>query len=219
MPLASVMAFSQLVLSTTTDDAGRDDALRTIHAEAKRAAKIVSNLLTFARQHHPERSLTNVNDVLTDTLELRRYALRVAGIEVTVHLDDRVPSTWADPFQLQQVLLNLIGNTEHALDEWTGTKRLALSTSWGGNVGDPIVITVADTGPGIPPEHVARIFNPFFTTKPVGQGTGLGLSISHGIVREHGGRIRVEPGAGVGVTFYVELPVVDPPPVATDGPA
>ncbi|HET7459120.1 MAG TPA: PAS domain S-box protein [Gemmatimonadaceae bacterium] len=216
-PLAGVMAFSQILAASPNVGEEERTSAETIVHEAQRAAKIVSNLLTFARQHHPERSETNVNDVLVDTLELRRYALRVAGVEITVNLDDRVPSTWADPFQLQQVLLNLIGNAEHALDEWDGPKRIMLTTSWGGSASDPIVITVADSGPGIPPEHAGRVFNPFFTTKPVGQGTGLGLSISHGIVREHGGRIRVESAVGAGATFQIELPVVDPPPPPVDG--
>ena len=215
-PLAGVMAFSQILAASPEIGEEERASAETIVHEAQRAAKIVSNLLTFARQHHPERCETNVNDVLADTLELRRYALRVAGVEVTAHLDDRVPPTWADPFQLQQVLLNLIGNAEHALDEWQGPKRITLRTSWSGDAADPIVITVADTGPGIAPEHAARVFNPFFTTKPVGQGTGLGLSISHGIVREHGGRIRVDPGPGVGATFHIELPVVEPPDVGGD---
>ena len=182
--------------------------------QSRRAAKIVSNLLTFARQHHPERTETDVNRVLVDTLELRRYALRVGQVEVELSLDSGVPLTWADPFQIQQVLLNLLGNAEQALDGWDGDRRITLRTSWSRNDADPIVVAIGDTGPGIPPEQVERIFNPFYTTKPVGQGTGLGLSISDGIVRGHGGRIRVESRPGRGATFYVELPRVAPPDVA-----
>lgn len=213
-PLAGVMAFSQILLASPGVDGEEREAAETIHQEAKRAAKIVSNLLTFARQHHPERAVTDVNRVLTDTLELRRYALRVSEIDIEVSLDPGVPTTWADPFQLQQVLLNLLGNAEQALDGWSGERRIVLRTWWGGGEGDPIVVAIGDSGPGIAPEQVARIFNPFYTTKPVGQGTGLGLSISDGIVREHGGRIRVESAPGAGATFLVELPRVEPPEVA-----
>jgi two-component system NtrC family sensor kinase len=223
-PLAGVMAFSQLLLTSPelaaalpTDELGLDarEAIQTIHEEAKRAAKIVSNLLTFARQHPPERRLADLNRVVLDTLDLRRYALRVRQIEVDLRLDDQLPLTWADPFQLQQVVLNLVANAEHALENWQGTRRIAISTSTvcrvGLERGELLVLRVADTGPGIAPEHLPRIFNPFFTTKPVGEGTGLGLSISDGIVREHSGRIRAESGAARGATFVVELPLVEPP--------
>lgn len=205
-PLASVMAFSQLVLSTD-DDAGRDDALRTIHAEAKRAAKIVSNLLTFARQHPPQRTSTFVNDVISSVLEMRRYALAVHGTELEERLDATLPAIWADPFQLQQVLLNLVGNAEQALREWSGEKRITVTSEMRGG---RIVVTVSDSGPGIPAAEIDRVFNPFYTTKGIGKGTGLGLSVSDGIIREHGGSIRVESSGG-GASFIIELPIITPP--------
>jgi len=224
-PLAGVMAFSQLLLASpvaaVTDDQGDSEgldarmALNTIHEEAKRAAKIVSNLLTFARQHQPERRLADLNRVVLDTLELRRYALRVRQIEVDLRLDEQLPLTWADPFQLQQVVLNLIANAEHALAQWDGERRITISTTVVCRVGSArrelLVLRVADTGAGIAQEHLPRIFNPFFTTKPVGEGTGLGLSISDGIVREHGGRIQAESPTPGGAVFTVELPFVEPP--------
>ena len=205
-PLAGVMAFSQLVLaSPATRDAEARQAAETIHREAKRAAKIVSNLLTFARQQPAERAETDLNALVADTLELRRFNLRSANIDVETRLDDSLPRTWADPFQLQQILLNLIGNAEHALAEWNGRRRVTIRT-W--RDGDQLSLSVSDTGPGIPAEKRDRIFNPFFTTKAVGQGTGLGLSISDGIAREHGGRLRVESQEGEGATFVLELPLV-----------
>ncbi len=207
-PLASVMAFAQLLLAAPDGVPTDRRAIEAINIESKRAAKIVSNLLTFARQHQPERTTTDLNQVVQDTLELRRYALRLAEIEIETRLDPALPITWADPFQLQQVLLNLITNAEHALTTWTGVRRISVSTSFGIA---RLVIRVDDTGPGIAPEHLPRIFNPFFTTKPVGEGTGLGLSISDGILREHGGRVRVESSVGHGTSFFVELPFVDPP--------
>ncbi len=210
-PLAGVIAFSQLLLA---EDAGKVDqrrAIETIHEEARRAAKIVSNLLTFARQHTPERRTTDLNQVVADTLELRGYAMRVAGIEVRSELDSALPLTWADPFQLQQVFLNLLGNAEQALRDHPGERRVTLRTA---QAGDRLHVTVTDTGPGISPEYLGRIFDPFFTTKPVGEGTGLGLSISDGIVREHGGRIVAENAAGGGARFVVELPLIDPAEVA-----
>lgn len=218
-PLASVMAFAQLLLAAPADIPPDREAIDAINQEARRAAKIVANLLTFARQHQPERTIADLNRVVNDTLELRRYALRTAQVEIETNLDPDLPLTWADPFQLQQVVLNLLTNAEHALASWEGDKRISLSTS---RRGQQLVISVADSGPGVPPENVSRIFNPFFTTKPVGEGTGLGLSISDGIVREHGGRIRVDSRPGHGATFEIELPHANPPsptPVDGDEPA
>jgi two-component system NtrC family sensor kinase len=207
-PLAGVMAFSELLLSSpaATDDETRR-ALETIHHEAVRAAKIVSHLLTFARQRPAERMETDLNTIVTDTIALRRYALSTADIELDVVLDPTLPPTWADPFQLQQVVLNLLGNAEQALAEWRGPRRIVV---WTRHDQEWLVLAVSDSGPGIPLEQRDRIFNPFYTTKPVGQGTGLGLSISDGIVREHGGQIRVESHVGDGATFLVQLPIVTP---------
>ncbi len=205
-PLAGVMAFSELLLqSSASHDADARQALETIHHEAMRAAKIVSHLLTFARQRPAERMEADLNGIVTDTIELRRYALRAAQIELDVVLDPTLPLTWADPFQLQQVLLNLIGNAEQALAGWDGVRRIAV---WTRHDAEWLEIAVSDTGQGILDEQRDQIFNPFYSTKPVGQGTGLGLSISDGIVREHGGRIRVESQPGEGATFRIELPVI-----------
>jgi CheY-like chemotaxis protein len=204
------MAFSELLLASgAVHDADARHAVDTIHQEALRAAKIVSHLLTFARQRSAERTDADLNAIVTDTLALRRYALHAAQIELDVLLDPDLPRTWADPFQLQQVVLNLLGNAEQALAERNGTRRI---TVWTRRDGEQLVIGVADTGPGVPPEQRDRIFNPFYTTKPVGQGTGLGLSISDGIVREHGGQIRVESQPGEGATFLVELPLLTAAP-------
>ncbi len=207
-PLAGVMAFAQLLLASPGMEEEPRQAVETIHREAKRAAKIVTNLLTFARQQPAERASAQLNDIVTDTLELRRYGLRTAGIDVSVELEAGLPATWADPHQLQQVVLNLLVNAEHALAEVEGERRLRVCT--GRDAGN-ITFSVSDNGPGVARDQVDRIFNPFFTTKPVGQGTGLGLSISDGIVREHGGRISVETTPGGGATFTVTLPVVKHP--------
>ena len=214
-PLAGVVAFSQLLLASDAPP-GQRRAVETIHAEAKRAARIVANLLTFARQHQPERALTDLNRIVDATLELRRYALRTHQVDVCMELDPTLPPTWADPHQLQQVIVNLVANAEHALTDWPGTRRITVATALDGEM---LQVRVADTGPGIPPEHIGRIFNPFFTTKGVGEGTGLGLSISHGIVREHGGRIRVDSRPGDGATFVIEIPYVAPPDGAVAGAA
>src|SRR5690242_21912224 len=116
------MAFAQLLLAAPPGTPPDREAIDAINQESKRAAKIVSNLLTFARQHQPERTVADLNRVIDDTLELRRYALRTANVAVEARLDDRLPLTWADPFQLQQVVLNLLTNAEHALATWEGAR-------------------------------------------------------------------------------------------------
>src|SRR5712691_1661942 len=205
-PLAGISAFAQLLLTEKRFPPDQRTAAEMIYAEARRASRIVQNLLTFARQHKPERVSTLVNQVLDDTLELRGYELRVRGIEVVRDYDENLPETLADAHQLQQVFLNLITNAEQAMEKGQREQqRLIVHTRRNDTV---VRIEVEDTGPGIPPNLVERIFNPFFTTKPTGSGTGLGLSISLGIVREHGGRIWAENAPTGGARFVVEIPIV-----------
>lgn len=206
-PLAAVMAYAQLVLTSRTLPDDERGAIETMLQETKRAVRIVSNLLTFARQHQPERVVTDLNQVVTDTIALRRYALSERNVTAVVDLDERLPLTWADSFQMQQVLLNLVTNAEHALGDWPGERTITVTTQY---EGQKLRLTVADSGPGIDDATLDQIFNPFFTTKNVGEGTGLGLSIADGIMREHGGRIRAASTLGHGATFIVELPFVDP---------
>jgi two-component system NtrC family sensor kinase len=205
-PLAGISAFAQLLLTEKRFPPDQRTAAEMIYAEARRASRIVQNLLTFARQHKPERTSTSTNQVLDDTLELRGYELRVRGIQVVRDYDSALPDTMADAHQLQQVFLNLITNAEQAMEKrQRDAQRLTVRTR---RTGDVIRTEIEDTGPGIPPNLIERIFNPFFTTKPTGSGTGLGLSISLGIVREHEGRIWAENAPTGGARFVVELPIV-----------
>lgn len=204
-PLAGISAFAQLLLTEKRLTQEQRGASETIYAESRRASRIVNNLLTFARQHKPEKVPTSLNQVLDDTLELRIYELRVRGIEIARDYDESIPDTMADAHQLQQVFLNLLTNAEQAMERVEGRRhRLTVRTS---RAGAAIRIEIEDTGPGITPTLLDRIFNPFFTTKPTGAGTGLGLSISLGIVREHQGRIWAENIHGGGACFVIELPI------------
>jgi len=212
-PLAGISAFAQLLLAEKRFPPDQRTAAETIYSEARRASRIVQNLLTFARQHKAEKVPTAINQVLDDTLELRGYELRVRGIDVRREYDESIPDTMADAHQLQQVFLNLITNAEQAMEQREGHHhRLTVSTR---RSGDAIRIEVEDTGAGIPANLIERIFNPFFTTKPTGSGTGLGLSISLGIVREHEGKIWAENASqsgGGGARFVVEVPITEPRP-------
>jgi PAS domain S-box-containing protein len=207
-PLAGVIAHAQLLQAVPGLDADIADAANVIHGEARRASRIVSNLLTFARQHRPSRSFADIGTVLRDTLALRRYPQRVHNIEIVTEIAADLPSTWGDEGQLQQAFLNILVNAEHALEQHPGARRIEVRAR---PVESAIVVEICDTGPGIPSDVLPRIFNPFFTTKPVGKGTGLGLSLSDGIVREHGGRIEVFSSPTDGTRFRIELPVQGSP--------
>jgi two-component system, NtrC family, sensor kinase len=206
-PLASIYSFAQLLLveNGLTDEQRR--SIDVVRDEARRAARIVNNLLTFARQHKAEKVPADLNTIVHDTLELRAYELNVRGIQVLRDVEERVPPvTMVDVYQLQQVLLNLITNAEQAMvGIERKTHKLTLRTR---TLDDVIRIEVQDTGGGIPTAAMHQLFNPFFTTKQVGKGTGLGLSISLGIVSEHGGRIWAE-NVGEGARFTVDLPRVN----------
>ncbi len=216
-PLTSISGYTQLLLRDTgLAELVRED-LRHINIQAERAARIVQNLLVFAREHKPERLPVNLNDVVRNTLTLRAYQLRVDNIRVVADLDPNLPLTIADSFQLQQVILNLINNAHHAMTECGDTGTLTLRTAIGaalaveGIATQPktLLFSVSDTGVGIPDRDLNRIFDPFYTTKPVGQGTGLGLSICFGIIQEHSGRIWAESTPGSGTTVSVELPLLN----------
>lgn len=214
-PLTSVSGYAQLLMRDKSLAAEALQDVEQIHVQAERAAKIVQNLLIFAREHRPERSTVILNDVLRSTLPLQSYQLKVDNIAVVTSYDPNLPSTVADPHQLQQVFLNLITNARQAMVDKGGRGTLALRTSVvdGGEDmnGEPrgpmIEIEVGDSGVGIAERDMHKIFHPFYTTKPVGQGTGLGLSICFGIVQEHGGRIWAESTVGAGTRVKIRLPI------------
>jgi PAS domain S-box-containing protein len=204
-PLTSVIGYAQLL--SDREDIPEDIRmdLKAIDEGAQRVAGIIKRLLTFARQSRPERTLVSINNLITNTLDLRAYHLRTNDIKVTAELATDVPLTMADAAQLQQVFLNIIVNAEAAMKLARGRGKLLIKTEV---VNGTIRVSFKDNGPGIANKNLARIFDPFFTTREVDQGTGLGLSICHGIIAEHNGRIWAESKPGSGATFIVELPIV-----------
>ena len=231
-PLTSIQGSAQLLLSRRSAAERSGDASR-ISQEAERAARIVKNLLLFSRETKFERRAVHLNEVIERTFSLRSYELKLEKIDVELVLDPGLPQTLADAAQLQQVVLNLIVNSEQAIvmarEEEQRSGRILIRTRR--LPGDRIAMEVSDDGPGIAPENAARIFDPFFTTKPPGIGTGLGLSIVYGIVQEHGGEISLDSLPGRGTTMTVELPALtvsdfdlegrepaDPPRAATRAP-
>jgi two-component system NtrC family sensor kinase len=204
-PLTSIIGNAQLLMRKEIPPDFRNK-LEVIQRESVRCTKIVGGLLSFAREHKPERRMIDVNTVLTESLKLREYDLKVNNIQVDTKLADDLPETSADPYQLQQVFINLINNSHDALREKGGTLSIRSSFK-----DDFIRVVFADDGPGIEPGNLNRIFDPFFTTKDIGKGTGLGLSIAYGIIHEHGGTIDAESRPGKGVTFRVAIPTATSP--------
>jgi PAS domain S-box-containing protein len=203
-PLTAIMGNAELMLMNDSTTPNDRKSLEVILHESERAARIVGGLLTFAREHTPERRMINVNDVIMEALRLREYSLRVSNIRTEQFLSDDLPATFADPYQLQQVFSNIINNARDALMD-VGGGTLTIRTIRNGS---KLFIEFQDDGPGVTGENIQKIFDPFFTTKDIGKGTGLGLSIAYGIIEEHNGRIEIESQPGAGAKFTVQLPIV-----------
>ena len=201
-PLTAILGYSQLLSANAQMSPQGIEYTEKLYKQAQRTHRIVQNLLSFARQHKPERLPTRINQILEDTLALRDYDLRMGNIRVHLNLAEDLPTMSADPHQLQQVFLNMVNNAVDAIlenaedgDLWVTTR--ADSTK--------VFVEFTDSGPGV--QEASRVFDPFYTTKPVGKGTGLGLSICYGIVTEHGGTIRVRNQPHRGASFTIELPL------------
>jgi signal transduction histidine kinase/CheY-like chemotaxis protein len=205
-PLATILSWAERLSQRTTLDEPVRRGLETILGESERAARIVRNLLTFARKRQTTRAMVDLNQVIRETLALRAYEQRVSNITVIDALAAGLPQVFADGYQIQQVLLNLVINAEQAMLSANGRGILVVRT-WHDADQESVILEINDDGPGIPDELQPKIFDPFFTTKEVGQGTGLGLTVAYAIVQEHGGRIRLESRPHSGASFYVEVPV------------
>jgi signal transduction histidine kinase len=209
-PLQGVLGHLELLKVTGAFPKQLRGEVRTIYREADRAAKIVRNLLVFAGSRRVVRRRVSLNTVLQRVLSLRAAACRAQDIEVVRHYDDKLPRVHSDPLLLHQVFLNMVINAEHAIAAAGGAGRIEVTTKTGPSR-ETVVVTVRDSGTGIPEEALPRIFDPFYTTKEVGQGTGLGLAIAYGIVQDHGGQILAANHPQGGAVMTVELPSADPP--------
>jgi two-component system NtrC family sensor kinase len=187
------------------------DDVAHILLEADRAARIVRNLLMFARRQTVARKYHDFGFLCDQVLELRSYDLRVNGIEIEASFADDLQPVFVDASQIQQALLNLVLNAEQAMSG-RPTRRLVVRATAEPGCG-ALLVQIRDTGHGIEAANLQRVFDPFFTTRAVGEGTGLGLSIVYGIIRDHGGEIWVESRREEGTSFFLRLPSADP-----DGP-
>lgn len=202
-PLQSIVGFTELLIGAERRQDALDD-LERVRSAADRAAKIVKNLLAFVRRSPAERTTADLNDIVQSTVALRRYELATAGVELEEQYGDDLRPVLVSREEIQQIVLNVVLNAEQAMRNRNGRGRLWVRTLRVGT--SAIAVEIQDDGPGVPPALTGQIFEPFFSTKNVGEGTGLGLSIALGIAEAHGGSLALMPTPS-GACFRLTLPV------------
>jgi two-component system NtrC family sensor kinase len=211
-PLTGVLTFAHLVRKQLPDGSPEAEDLELVIQETKRCAAIIRRLLDFAREKTPEKTFSDLNKLIEETVQLIEQPAQVENIRIAMDFDEQLPSVWIDEDLIKQLVMNMLVNAQHAID---GEGCITIRTRFHPEFrrADPDApptpmaeISFIDTGCGIPEENLQRIFDPFFTTKGVGKGTGLGLSVSHGTAEAHGGLIEVESTVGVGTEFHIYLP-------------
>ncbi len=206
-PLAVISSYAQMMAKQINGDEKLAALMDKITRQTFRASEIVNNLLNFSRTSATEFSDISLNKIITDTLALLEHQLKTSRIKVEAELHDGLPTIHGNAGKLQQVFLNLFLNAKDAMAGTGGTLRVVTSN------GSAVGVTIGDTGSGIAPEHIHKIYDPFFTTKNApregqSRGTGLGLSVTYGIIQEHAGKIRVESHPGQGTQFHLEFPLI-----------
>lgn len=204
-PLTAILGYSDMLVTQGGSPAEARGFAEKIHAQGRRIKTLVSDLLSFAKQSPAVKMQLDVNSIVTKAVQLRELNLGSAGIRIDLKTDPGLPGIRGDANQLLQVCFHIVGNALDALQEAGGGVLMVRTKRDGPNV----VLEFADTGPGL--AEPSRIFDPFYTTKPLGKGTGLGLSACYGIVQEHGGQIFAWNRPEGGATFRVELPVAQSP--------
>jgi len=204
-PLAVISSYAQMLAKQLQGDSAKSSLLEKITRQTFRASEIVNNLLNFSRTTGTEFSDVDMNKVIADTLTLLDHQLKTSKVKVEADFSPALPTIHGNAGRLQQVFLNLFLNAKDAMVNG-GTLRVATAN------GEGVSVMVSDSGSGIAPEHIRRIYDPFFTTKTSregqARGTGLGLSVTYGIIQEHAGKIRVESSEREGTTFYLDFPPV-----------
>jgi len=224
-PLTGILTFASLLRQKVPAGSADAEDLDLVIKETKRCAAIIRRLLDFAREKAPEKKFADLNRLIETTVRIVEQPAQLQGIELRLEFDPALPQVWVDANMIEQVVMNILVNAQHAITKngcitirtrRTPQPRVPVP----GAAAVPMVeISIADTGCGISEKNLQRIFDPFFTSKEVGKGTGLGLSVSHGIVQAHGGLIEVESRVGEGSTFRVFLPLdpVAATPVTQEG--
>jgi signal transduction histidine kinase/CheY-like chemotaxis protein len=204
-PLTAVVGFSELLKEEQSVEKWEVYSDRILES-SMRCKRIVQALLSFARRDKPERVPVSTNELIENVLDIVGYSLSTSNVEIVKELKPVLPLVMADSHQIQQVILNIIGNAQQAMEASQPRGRIRIATAF---YAPNICITIEDNGPGIAPEHLPRIFDPFFTTKEIGKGTGLGLSLCYGFIKEHGGNITATSQVGKGAKFVIEIPAIE----------
>ena len=205
-PLGIILGYTQLLIRNESAESEKHQDLKTIEKHVRNCKTILEDLLNFARTSAPKEDLIRIDTAIEDVLKFVQQHADLDRIDIQKDFDRSVPPMMLDEKKIKQVFMNLIINASHALSP---TGKLSLSSRLTSD-GRQVIVKVRDNGHGIEKKNMSRIFDPFFTTKTTGEGTGLGLSVSYGIIKNHGGDIRVESEAGKGSTFTIILPVTTP---------
>lgn len=213
-PLSVVVAYSAMLADMADSPAVKQRAHK-VNAAAERCARVVKSFLAMVRQKPPQRQPTDLNQLVNGACDMLAYGLRSAGVQVIRKLDPALPLIEADQDLFSQVIANLLVNAQQALTDRPGERTIWIETQ---GAGDAAILEVSDSGPGIPRDVAARIFEPYFTTKPAGVGTGLGLSICRSVVQAHGGRLDHMDRPGGGARFRIFMPATDAAQAATSAP-
>ncbi|WP_448873834.1 two-component system sensor histidine kinase NtrB [Desulfobulbus propionicus] len=223
-PLGIILGYAQLMMDDFEPDSETYQNLKVIERQTRASRKIVADLLKYSRQSGSARVAVNLNEIINDAVAITEHNLNLSHIKVLKDCADPLPTIVGDPEKLRQVVVNLINNAHHAMED-QGRGELHLSTRYDSSR-SRVIAEVRDTGYGIADHIKAKIFDPFFTTKPVGKGTGLGLSVTYGIIQEHGGLIEIEsPVMGPdnsqiqGTLFRLVLPVAEETAAVREEPA
>jgi len=207
-PLAVISTYAQMLAKQVAEDDQKSRILEKIARQTFRASEIVNSLLNFSRTSTSELTEVQLNRVIQETLSLLEHQLKKAGIEVRTKLDPNLDPVKGNPGKLQQVFLNLFLNARDAMEPRGVLEVTTSAGARGPNGENGVVVEVIDSGHGIAPEHLSRIYDPFFTTKSAKKGTGLGLSVTYGIIQEHGGAIEAISRPGEGTCFHLEFPAI-----------
>lgn len=211
-PLGIILGYTQLMMDDFEKDSESHANLQVVERQSKACRRIVSDLLKFSRQAESIKALIDINKIIQEVLAVTEHSLNIQQIEVIRRFDESIPPIVGDAEKLHQVFINLFNNSQHAMTE--GGKLTVITDK----NDQEVLVSIIDTGGGIPEKFRNKIFDPFFTTKDVGKGTGLGLSVTYGIIQEHGGAINFaspvfhedsdQPTPGT--AFYIRLPAADP---------
>ena len=202
-PLGLILGYTQLMLKETKPGDQFHEDLKIVEKHARNCKKIVEDLMKFSRSTETLKTLANLSDLADEVLCAIEPRLMTKKVRIVRRFAAALPLVNVDPKKIRQVLENILLNAEQSIE---GEGTITVSTSYDERRG-LAVVSIRDTGAGIPPEIIDKIFDPFFTTRPTGKGAGLGLAVSHGIIRDHGGEIRVKIGPGKGSTFTILLPL------------